>query len=99
MKNLKLALAAIFLLGLSTSFAKPISNVQDTISKIELKKNAKCTFVKASRDFCINGLCFNSQTYKCVSNSEDFGVKLKLKSQVLFDGTRYTKVRKVIYLK
>ena len=87
------------LIVLSSSFASSLNSVGETLESIETEKNAKCRLSKVSRSVCINNLCFSSRTYQCISNNGNFKVKLKLKTQNLFDGNTYTRVRKVVYLK
>ena len=96
MKTL-LAVAALMLM---TGFAHA-KNVEETILKVESKKDAKCTYVKTSPDVCLGypsegaGICYRTVKYKCLPNDvtkKPFRVKLKVK-QVGVQEARVTKIK------
>jgi hypothetical protein len=67
----------LLLLSLSSlSFA---AGIDETISKIELEKNAKCEYTNSSSSFCLNNYCRQRVFYTCTSNDGDFKVKLGIR--------------------
>ncbi len=75
------------------------STVAETISSIEVQKNAKCERVKVGSNLCLNYVCYRTDKIFCVSNSGDFKAKLKIKVIKNPAGNSIEKVRKVIFLK
>lgn len=60
------------------------SSVDETVAQIEMEENAKCIRTGLSRfSFCTGQSPYNSCSYKmkfkCISNSGDFDLKLKVK--------------------
>jgi hypothetical protein len=65
----------------SSAFA---GSVSDKVAEIEMDRNVKCTYVKASFNFCIGtprelATCRYSETYSCYG-AESFKLKLKVKN-------------------
>lgn len=68
-----------FLLLLSLSTLSFAAGIDETISKIEMEKNAKCEYTNSSNSFCLNSYCRQRVYYTCTSNEDDFKVKLGIR--------------------
>jgi hypothetical protein len=69
----------LFILLSSISFFSFAAGVEETISKIELEKNAKCKYTASSNSYCFNNYCRQKLYYSCVSNDGDFKANLGIR--------------------
>lgn len=82
-----IAIAALSLLSLNTFAA----DLNSTIKDIEIEKNAKCTKIKTGSSISFGGeWYYYTVKYSCVSNKDDFALKIRMRNNV---------VRKVVYVK
>lgn len=92
-------LIAVALLSLSAFSAFAVSP-KEKIAEIQYYQNAKCTFIEQSKSFCVGSVnpdyhmlrnCTHTETYHCMGEEEDFGVKLRVKESYNFETDRREK--------
>lgn len=67
----------ISLLGFNSAFA--MDTVNETITEIEMERNAKCEHIHTSKSaFCFSFICFSKSRYFCTSRENDFLVELEI---------------------
>lgn len=92
MKNLLLVSSLLF------TFSATAATVSETINKIEVEKNAKCELLRESVSVCLNNYCRNNVFFSCISNDQDFGLKLNVRYYNFNGRISNELVRKVTFL-
>jgi hypothetical protein len=90
---------AVALLSLSAFSAFAVTP-KAKIAEIQYYHNAKCTQVDQTRSYCVGSVnpdyhmlrnCTHTETYHCMGEEEDFGLKLKVKESYNFETDRREK--------
>lgn len=97
---MKSLLVIIFIFA---SFTVSAKSVEDTILKVEAKKDAKCTYQSSSMSYCLGNaqdgsqVCRRTLRFSCLPN-EVSQKEFRLKLRTVKVGFQVEQVRKIIYI-
>lgn len=86
------------LVMLIASFSLYAANIEQTIAKVELEKNAKCEYDSSNASFCLNNYCRQNLFYQCISNTDKFKLKLGIRYYNLGGRISNETVRTITYI-